>query len=247
MLTQWPGSPSTRIDFEDYERWIAFCERQPLTNLAATRAERPERAAEEDETPQEAKRAREELSRIRNEAQDQVRIALAVASVCGYASLATDERLHIALDIHDGVTPWTMRDGTVRLWTVEDQQVPMLKRAHCLDQDDRDSVRYLASLLGHFAMNEILTRATNYLRSREYVVKNGCPESERAAWLRQAPLIGLATASPVPTEIARRYSERWLQRVTSANREGYTSKPSHSTPPAWPSPHRRSARDLSWS
>jgi hypothetical protein len=237
LLTQWPGSSATQIDFEDYERWIAFCERSPMTNLAAaTRAEKPQRAAVKDETQQEAKRAREELSRVRNEAQDQVRITLAVASVCGYASLATDERLHIALDIHDGVTPWTMRDGTVKLWTVQGQQVPMLKRAEDLAPEERDGVRFLASLLGHFATNEILTRATNYLRSRDYVVRNGLSESEKAAWLRQAPLIGLSTASPVPAEVAHRYSQLWLRRVKAAHRRSHIPPPIATTAAFRPTP-----------
>jgi len=78
----------------------------PLTGLDTDgRPRKPERAATAGETAEKAKRAQEGLSRARDEAYDQVRMALAEVSVCGYESLMSVERLHIALDVHDGRRP----------------------------------------------------------------------------------------------------------------------------------------------
>jgi len=83
-----------------------------------------------------------------------------------------------------------MPDGTPAEHTVEGRHVPMLKRATDVTTAQRATVQFFASLLGHFAVNEIVSRAANYRRSRDHVIGRRLVGAEKDAWLRQAPWSG---------------------------------------------------------
>lgn len=185
------------IPFDAYHRWRADEERGPG-------AGRPRGARVKATSPA----VSQQRSRTRAATFDTMRVGFTITTLAGYESLMSQEHIHIALNVHDGVT-----------WGAAGTLVNNTRRAPRLAAASGIGVRDLADLVGHVAMAEILDRATDYWFSRCYVDKHGrtWPRQDQEAYLRQPDLTSLAVSDPTVGALQKQYRDAfaaaWRLRI----------------------------------